>query len=33
MPPNDLPHKIEDALTQVRDESSFVQRLLIDALG
>ena len=31
--PSDLPHKIEDALQDVRDQSSFIQRLLIDALG
>ncbi len=33
MPPTDLPHQIEHALHAVRDQSSFVQRLLIDALG
>jgi len=27
------PHQIESALKQVRDQSSFIQRLLIDALG
>jgi hypothetical protein len=32
MPSNDLPHKIEDALKAVKDQKSFVQRLLIDAL-
>ncbi len=33
MPPTDLPHRIEHALRDVRDQASFVQRLLIDALG
>ncbi|HEY3966340.1 MAG TPA: DNA methyltransferase [Planctomycetaceae bacterium] len=33
MPPNDLPHKIDQALTDVCDQSSFVQRLLVDALN
>jgi len=28
-----LPHKIEDALKEVRDQRSFIQRLLVDGLG
>jgi hypothetical protein len=33
MPPTDLPHKIEQALRAVKDQGSFAQRLLIEALG
>jgi hypothetical protein len=33
MPQFASPHQIESALNDVRDQSSFVQRLLIGALG
>jgi hypothetical protein len=33
MPPRNLHHDIEHAIRQTRDQETFIQRLLIDALG